>query len=265
MYLLFLFLLGTALGSFFNVVVYRTLQDKDWVRERSECEACGKKIAWHDNIPLLSFILLRGKCRYCGQSIGLIHPLVELLTGLGLVATAFIVQGPALPSSLFSTLALAFWIIVFLVSWLIFLFDFKAMIIPDFLVILLTLLAAAKLIYQFWAGDLSWAGLTADLFSTLALVLLFLSLWLITNKKGFGLGDVKLAAPLGLLLGLPQIIVGVFSAFIIGAVWGIILIVAGSKKFGQTIAFGPFLVIGFWLSLIWGQKLWAYYWQLLSG
>ena len=258
-----LFLLGLCLGSFFNVVVYRTLEDEEWVNSRSKCEACGKKLRWFDNIPLVSFLLLKGKCRSCGQQISLIHPLVELATGLGLVLTSFFVLRFKIPTSPTFWLAFVFWSLVFLASWLIFLFDLKAMIIPDKLVWILTLLGLLKTTLELTSNLVSRHQFFLNLVVTAALVLFFLLLWFITDKKGFGLGDVKLALPLGLILGYPSLIIGVFLAFIIGAIWGIILIITNKRKFGQVIPFGPFLIVGFWFSLIWGQQLWHYYWYQL--
>ncbi len=91
----------------------------------------------------------------------------------------------------------------------------------------------------------------------------FLALYFGTKKKGFGLGDVKLILPLTLILGYPNSIIGVFFAFIIGGIWGIILLAIGKKKIGQVLPFGPFLVVGAWIAMVCGEQLWQAYWQLL--
>lgn len=258
-----LFLLGLCLGSFFNVVVSRSLKEESWVAGRSKCDHCKQQLKWFDNIPLLSFLILKGRCRFCEKRISLIHPIIELATGFGLSFISFIILGLNFPQSPTQWLLLSFWICVFLISWLIFLFDLAAMIIPNKLVWLMTLLGLLKIMLQLTSDLISQQQLWLDLTVTFSLILFFLLLWLITGKKGFGLGDVKLALPLGLILGYPRLIVGVFLAFMIGGIWGIILIAFKRKKFGQVIPFGPFLIVGFWFSLIWGQQLWHYYWYQL--
>ncbi|MBD3250195.1 MAG: hypothetical protein GF381_01310 [Candidatus Pacebacteria bacterium] len=260
---LVLFFAGLSIGSFLSVIVQRSLAGKSWVRGRSQCDHCKKVILWYDNIPLVSFFLLRGRCRFCRQPIAFFHPLLEFLTGIGFVLTSWFSFGGLPPASFTQAAILVFWLLVFTVSWLIFWFDWQAMIIPDLLVIVLGGLALLRLGWLYLFHFLSPTQLLTTLAATVGLSLFFLSLWLITKRQGFGLGDVKLAIPLGLLLGFPQLIIGVFSAFIIGAVWGIILIISGRKKFGQVVPFGPFLIVGLWLALAWGQKLWLTYWQIL--
>lgn len=258
-----LFLVGLCLGSFFNVIIFRSLNNENWLGGRSKCDHCGQQLHWYDNVPLVSFLILKGRSRCCQQTISLIHPLVELATGIGLVTVSWAVMKFQVPQNINHILIFSFWCLVFAVSWLVFLFDLKAMIIPDSLVLVLTFLSLIKITLFLSSGLLTQDQLLIDFGVTLALVLFFLSLWWITGKKGFGLGDVKLAFPLGLILGYPSLIVGVFLAFIIGAIWGIILIINQKKKFGQVLPFGPFLVTGFWFSLIWGTELWDYYWHQL--
>lgn len=110
---------------------------------------------------------------------------------------------------------------------------------------------------------MQWPDFIAAVMSMVVLVSFFASLWWFTKGKGFGFGDVKLAAPLALLLGWPKILVGIFMAFIIGASVGVVLIVMGKKKMGQQIPFGPFLVIGTTLSLLWGEMIWQWYLNLI--
>lgn len=260
---LWLFVSGTCLASFLSVVVDRTLVEKDWTKGRSRCDHCSSLIAWYDNIPLLSFLLLRGRCRNCSQPIDSSLFLRELVLGFSFPLISFALFGLSLPSTPLAWLQLGLWLLILIVTWLIFWFDLKALIIPNSLVVGLLALSLVKLVLNLFSTRFSWLLLAQDVLPALLLVLFFGGLWVITHQKGFGMGDVKLALPLGLLAGFPEIIIMVFSAFIIGAIWGIILLITGQKKFGQVLPFGPFLLIGFWISLIWGDLLWQAYWQLL--
>ncbi|MEA2056605.1 MAG: prepilin peptidase [Patescibacteria group bacterium] len=253
------FSLGLVFGSFFNVIVYRFADDElNWKKGRSSCESCGTKIHWFDNIPLLSFILLKGRCRRCQERIALFHPLIEFLTGLIFASVAY--WQICINFNVFSFL---FWLFVIAVTWLIFLFDWFYLIIPDELVIVLAICGLTKNLITYSFGQLS----PFQLYSTFAVALittgLFWFLRWVTKKKGMGLGDVKLVGPLVLLMGFPESLVGVVLAFMIGAFFGIILVVLKQKKIKQKIAFGPFLIIGFWQALLIGKSVWEAYWQLI--
>ncbi|MBD3279723.1 MAG: hypothetical protein GF390_03360 [Candidatus Pacebacteria bacterium] len=255
-----LFVLGAIIGSFLNVVIYRTVQEQSWIKGRSKCEFCQQKIAWYDNIPLLSFFFLKGKCRHCQQTIGFIHPVVEFLTGALFVWWYWggfwffrLTQHP------FQTLQPLFWLLVGILLLIIFVADLRYLIIPDLAagaLLMITLLYRVSLTMM---GVMQLRDLQLAVISSIIITIGFALLWLITKGKGFGLGDVKLVFPLGLLLGWPKILVGVFLAFFIGAITGIILISLKRKKFGQVIAFGPFLVLGTVLALIWGEVIWHGY------
>jgi len=259
-----LFVLGLIFGSFLNVVIYRSIAGKNWLTGRSECDHCGSQIRWFDNIPLVSFIILRGRCRDCHGAISLTHPVVELLTASLFVwwywfgALFF-----RLTLAPFQTLQPLFWLMVGVILLMIALADYLYLIIPDLLVGLLTLLTLAYRLALVLSGqmqvhDLLWAGFGALLFSGL-----FFGLWWLTAGRGFGFGDVKLIIPLALLMGWPKVVVGVFLAFIFGAIVGVVLIALGRKQFGQTIPFGPFLIIGTITALLIGQNLIDWYMSLL--
>ena len=255
-----LFVFGLILGSFFGVILYRFgQQDQSWLRGRSCCDHCGRPIPWHDNIPLLSYVLLKGKARCCGQTIERLYPVLELASGVFTAGCGWI---------LFSFYQLTwvqfcFWLMTLLVMYLILLFDWLYMIIPDELVIVLLVMAGVYQTSTLLSAQSSWAELVNTSLVLIVVEVIFIGLWLITNKKGFGLGDVKLAAPLILLMGFPGAIVGVFLAFIIGSVWGILLILLKKKRLKQKVPFAPFLIIGSWLALLVGESLWTWYWQTL--
>ncbi len=262
---LILFLFGLIFGSFFGVIVNRMFDDKrSWRQGRSVCDHCGQTIAWYDNIPLLSFLLLGGRCRYCQQNISLSHPLTELLTGLVFILAGWLGLNSSFFTGLPLLLAVTIATIIVATLWLLLLIDLKHFIIPDELIIILMLLAVVKILLGYKQIWLSAANnLPLNIIVSLITAAFFLFLWFITNKEGMGLGDVKFIAPLSFLLGYPRNIVGVFLAFIIGGIWGIILLALGKKKFGQVLPFGPFLVIGAIIAIGWGQSLWQAYWSLL--
>lgn len=259
-----LFAFGAILGSFLNVYIYRSVRGESWVVGRSKCENCKKKISWYDNFPLISYVLLGRKCRHCKARIPLIHPVVEFLTGLLFVwwywGGSFFFQ---LTQDPFSILQPLFWLFVGVLLLVIFFADWIYFIIPDLAVgglFVLTLLYRIVLLYS---GVMQGGDFQMMLISVAMVEVFFLALWWFTKGKGFGFGDVKLGGPLALLLGWPKTLVGVFLAFVIGAIFGLILIFLGKKKFGQQIPFGPFLVTGTVLALLWGEPIWQWYMNLI--
>lgn len=255
---LILFLFGLAVGSFLNVVIYRLRQGDSPMRGRSYCDRCKKPIAWFDNIPLLSFILLRGKCRKCRRKIPIEYPLTELLVGIEFVWVYWLLavnfQFFGTWEGFYSLALLIYWLILFSGSLGIIIFDFKYRLIPDEVLYPLIGLALLRLPFSHqWA--VIWTALGSGMF--------LYSLYLITKKKGMGLGDVKLALLLGLVLGWPKILVAYFIAFLTGAVVGVILIISRKKKFKDRIAFGPFLLAAMLIAKLWGEQIWQWYQKVL--
>jgi len=227
MEILLLFLLGLVIGSFLNVLVYR-LNTEDKVPKfwqgRSLCPKCKHELSWEDNIPLFSFIMLLGRCRYCRQPISWQYPIVELVTAICFV---FVGLNPLL-------LALAaVFIVIFFSDWIFGL-------IPDEMIIVGSVVALF-LRPNFLVGTVS--------------ALIFLTIVLATKFRGMGLGDVKLAFLMGLLLGWPKSLVAFWAAFILGGVVAISLLLLKRTKFSATIPLGPFLVIGILISALWSTQL----------
>ncbi|MFH2118132.1 MAG: prepilin peptidase [Candidatus Paceibacterota bacterium] len=261
------FLLGSSVGSFLNVLVYRTMRGEDWVKGRSHCESCHRPITWYENIPIVSYLWLRGRCSHCRKSIDPIHPTLELLTG-----TLFLwwyVDGWSLFTAeawLLPILQPLFWLLVGIIAITIIIADFKEKIIPRQSVAVLTILTLCYRFVLIMTGEMQLVDLGWSLLWSLILVLAFFFLWWSTRGKSFGFGDVQLALPLGLLLGSWQrIIIGIWLAFLIGAVVGLTLVFFKKKKFRQAIPFGPFLLLGTALSLRWGYQIWESYLKLISG
>ena len=239
------FLMGLAGGSFLNAVIYRIDNLMSIARERSRCPHCKKEIAWYDLLPLLSFIALKGQCRNCGKKISWQYPVIELAT-----AVLFVVLYLSVGLSWY-TLFLA---IISMFLMVIFVVDLREMIIPDIMVIPALVFWAVVWIISLIPGiDL---GMPVDFLNFLYGGLLgagFIGLIvLITKGKGMGIGDIKLAGLLGFVLGWPYALIGLFAAFIVGSLIGIILLVTKIKKLKSEIPFAPFLIIGFYIAIFWG-------------
>lgn len=237
-----LFLLGLSIGSFLNVLIYRLPRSLS-LTGRSFCPKCRKKISWYDNLPLLSFVLLEGKCRHCHSPISWQYPLVELVTGILTVLSIkyFVLSRQDL-------ILTTYYLILIYTLIVIFFTDLYHEIIPDEIVYPAVIIT---LIFSLYPNIL-----ISNLISGFLAGLLFLSLYLLTSGRGMGFGDVKLAVLMGLFLGYPKIIVALYLAFLTGAAIGVILILRGKKKLKSHIPFGPFLVGSTIFALFYGHYLW---------
>lgn len=259
-----LFVFGLMIGSFLNVVVYRTIYGGSIVKGRSMCLSCKKKIGWFHNIPVISYLFLRGRCGNCGVRISWQYPVMEVLTGLLFVWWYMIGRGFfLLASEPFIWVQPMFWLVVGILLLLIFVFDLRFGIIPDGINLVLFFMSAFYRLLLVLQGEMQVVDLGAAVVSGVAVTAMFYGLYIGTKKKGFGFGDVKLAPSIGLLLGWPGVVVGVFGAYVIGAVMALGLLIFGKKKWGQTIPFGPFLVIGMVIALLWGDSIWSWYMSML--
>lgn len=251
-----LFIMGLVIGSFLNVVIYRMVNNDSPMRGRSYCDSCKQPIAWYDNIPLVSFLALGRKCRHCGEPIPWEYPAVEFITGALFVWWYFI--GSTffqLSSKPFLVIQPLFWLFVGILLVMIFFTDLMYYIIPDSAVFLLTVLT---FLYRFFLTNqnvMMSIDFQLAIVSAVGASMFFLSLFLLTRGKGMGFGDVKLVFPMGLLLGWPNTVVAIFLSFVIGAVAGVIAMAFKKKKLKSAIPFGPFLVLGTFIALLWGNDL----------
>lgn len=243
--------LGLIVGSFLNVVIYRVPLGLSIVRPGSACPGCHTPIAARDNIPLVSWLLLRGRCRTCGEPISARYPLVEALTGaVWLLITWWCWQpdglDPLLPWLLvLASAGVALWFI-----------DLDHHRLPDPIVLPL---------YPVGALGLALAGLVSGewplvpvLIAVGAWLLVIGGIWLLTGGRAMGFGDVKLAPVLAATLGwvgVSSALVGLLAAFVLGGVIGLVLMVTGRARRGTHIAFGPFLLLGALIGLLFGQAL----------
>lgn len=267
----FCFLLGLLVGSFLNVVIYRlpVMMERTWKQEardilelpappaddsgeafnlvvpRSRCPKCGHNITWYENVPLVSWLLLRGKCSECGIRIPARYPLVELMTGVLSAAVAWQLGfGPWLGGALLLT-----WCLVALSM-----IDFDTTLLPDS--ITLPLLWAGILMALLNLGPVSLAD------SVTGAVAGYLSLWsvywlfkLLTGKEGMGFGDFKLLGALGAWLGWQMLPLVILLSSVVGALVGSSLIALKGQDQAQPIPFGPYLAIAGWIALLWGDTI----------
>ncbi len=247
------FLFGLAIGSFLNCVVYRIEKNQSFLRGRSHCPKCNHTLNWQDLIPVFSFLLFGNKCRYCHKKISIQYPLVEIATGI-----VFLLVFNYFYFFNFQTIVSI--IYLFIISSLLIIiciYDLKYYIIPDkILFSAIAIVFLYQLIFSFRFLDFNplWAGLGACAF--------FLFIFLISDGRWMGFGDVKLAFFMGLFLGYPNILVALFLAFFLGAIIGVGLITLGNKNLKSEVPFGPFLITGTFLALLWGQELIQWYLRL---
>lgn len=270
---IYMFALGAVVGSFLNVCIFRLPEKKSLVWPGSHCVSCGSPIRWYDNIPILSFLILRGECRRCGQHISWQYPAVELLT-----AILFI-----LLFHQFSGLALIIYIVFVCALVVISFIDLKHYIIPNeisipgiFIGIGLSLLPARltggemvlpSSVPFISAGAPTIAG--SFLHSLIGCLtgggLLYLAAvfsLVFFKKEGMGGGDIKLLAMVGAFLGWELSILTIMIGAVLGAIVGLTLIFMQIKQRTDYIPFGPYLALGAVLSLLYGDRIWASYFQL---
>jgi len=215
-----------------------------------------------DLIPLLSFFLLKGKCRFCDKSISWQYPAVEFLTGT-LFLLFFVLRLPELNS--FVDFAQAGYF-VFIISLfvLILVYDLKHLLIPDEAIEAGLMVSGLWYLTAFLLGAQSLQELAGYIFSSLGASAFLLTLFLVTKGKGMGFGDVKFALLMGLFLGYPKIIAGLFLSFLIGAIIGLVMILLQKKGMKSEIPFAPFLVAGSFVAFFWGEAILQEYYMLFS-
>lgn len=234
------FVFGALIGSFLNVVVWRVPRGESIVRPPSACPQCSQQIAWYDNVPIVSWLVLRGKCRTCGVPISPRYPLVEAGTAVAFALVVWAAYLGVYPAALLP--ALLYWAAVGIALTLIDIDHHRlpnAIVLPSYLVTAALLLLASIL-----TGD--YGRLVTAAIGCLALYLLY---WVlaIAYPGGMGFGDVKLAGVLGMLLGWlgwAPLIVGGFSAFVLGGVLGAVLMIGRRATRKSRIPFGPFMIAG---------------------
>jgi leader peptidase (prepilin peptidase)/N-methyltransferase len=256
---------GLAIGSFLNVVVHRVPRRLSVLRPASACPGCGTAIAPRDNVPVLSWLLLRGRCRSCRTAIPARYPLVEALTGVAFVAVAvrFAPFGRGTASIVAGALVLLAFLWLAGAAIALSAIDVELRRLPDRIVLPSLLVGAVLLGTAAALTGNSGAALGAGAGAAGSLAL-YLALALV-RPGGMGMGDVKLAALLGLhlgFLGLAPLVVGVFAAFLLGGLAGVVIVLARGGSRGTAIPFGPWMIAGAGVGIFAGEPLAAAYLSL---
>ncbi|NQU05190.1 MAG: prepilin peptidase [Calditrichaeota bacterium] len=245
---LFIFFIGSALGSFLNVVIYRVPRDESIVSPGSHCPKCNRPIKPYENIPILSFVFLKGKCAGCGSGISVRYPVVEASMGI-LSAMMLWKFGWGWQLLFYCTMA-AVLLALSVIDIDVFRLPNKIVLTGSIFAVIITLLVMREHILDMIFGGLIGLGL---------LGLMGLIGRLLFHKETLGMGDIKLSGMIGLYLG-PWLTAGMYIiAVFIGAVVGLTLIAVGGKKWGSKIPFGPYLALGSIVTLLWGKELWGWY------
>jgi leader peptidase (prepilin peptidase) / N-methyltransferase len=240
-------LLGLVLGSFLNVVIYRLPRSESLVRPGSRCPKCGTPIRWYDNIPVISWLLLRGRCRACDVRIPIRYPVVEAITG-----TAFALAFWRFGLSWALLIAWAFIVAMVAVAFI----DYDHMIIPNKIVLpgaVIGLMASVAIHPQKW-----WVYVAGSLGAG-AFMFLLAMLW----PGGMGPGDVKMALFMGAVLG-AYVVVALFAAFLLGSVVGVYMLVVQKRSRKTQVPFGPYLALGAVLAVLVGETIVRSYMNIYS-
>ncbi len=271
-YLIYLIIIifGLIIGSFLNCVIYRLHIKKSFLGGRSFCPHCHHQLAWYDNLPVLSFIILKRRCRYCHQPISWQYPLVEIATAilflLVYVATFGYGQNLILTSTLID------WIILFR-NWfltailiLIFIYDLKYYLILDKIILpAIVLFLFINLFIVVLQSDLLsvWKALFNYLLAAAVVGGFFLIQFIISQGRWIGGGDIRLGALMGVSLGWPQALVALLIAYVGGSIIGLILIITRYKKMNSSVPLGTFIAPAVWLVMLWGPTILAWYQGLI--
>jgi len=260
----FVFFLGTCAGSFLNCVIYRLEKEKSFLTGRSFCPKCKHDLGFLDLIPILSFIFLAGRCRYCNKKISFQYPLIELITGILFLLTFHKILGSQ-DFTVFNILNFCYLLIFICFLIVIFVYDLKHYIIPDKVIypaIIISIIYQIFHIFCFSSHTLYFSSLLNSFASAVLAAGFFLLIILISKGRWMGVGDVKLSFFMGMFLKSPAILVALFSAFLIGGIIGIILIIFKKKKLKDEIPFGPFLTTGTFISFFAGPQIIDFYFSL---
>lgn len=232
-----LFLLGTCVGSFLNVLIYRIPKGEEFVKTPSHCMTCGHPLKWYELVPVVSWLAQGGKCRACGVKLSAQYPIVETLNGIMWLLTGILFRGDWLTVGLYCGL-FSMLLVLSVIDW-------REFIIPNGINLVIFLLGVVRLVTDLQNWLLYLIGMVS-------VGLVFLLLHVATGGNGLGMGDVKLVTAAGLLLGWPKMIL----AILVGSLSGALIHSARMKRgAGRKLAFGPYLAAGIWLAALVGQPL----------
>ena len=250
--IIFIAAIGLALGSFGTMILYR-LPRRESMMGRSQCTKCNQTLHWYDLVPIFSFLLLGGKCHYCNASISWRYPFIEGIIAFLLVM--LFVRSPGIDGITLLLLGIAMYCLV-----LIAFYDFDTQKIPDVFVIVLLLAAIFERVFFSQVGAPS--TMRDSFLGALIPIVFFGTLWIISNRRWIGSGDILLGSAIGLLLGVELTFLALFFAYAMGALAATMLIVLKLVNSKSAIAFGPFLASGAILAILTGEEFLMQYERL---
>jgi leader peptidase (prepilin peptidase)/N-methyltransferase len=263
------FVFGACVGSFLNVCIYRIPLDQSVVRPRSHCYSCDRAIPWYDNIPLISYLILRGRCRQCQTAYSARYFLVELLTALLFLGVWWKLGGDR-DAIRFDPLIPVYWMVL---SGLILgtFVDFDHLILPNRLTIggMIAGVICSLLVPSLHGVD---SRLHAVLWSLAGLAAGFCTLWLVARagrmafkQDAMGFGDVKLLGAIGAFLGIRAVFFTVLVSSLVGSVAGIAIVLTKGRAWQSRIPYGPYLALAAVIWIFQGRSWWDWYVHLLAG
>jgi len=285
-----IFIFGAVLGSFLNLVSDRVVKGEKIVASHSRCDKCGKELKALNLIPVISFLVQRGKCSFCKTGLSWYYPFSEILAGFLLVLAAILSKFSVVDSfSIDSLIGFLFLVIVFSFFEILLLADLKYLLIPDKIVVPAIIFVAIFHIsttvanlydyrnrlqnddfgrYLLKAGffenqvGTALRALGFNFGSAIAIALFFLFIVWVTRGRGMGGGDIRLGLLVGLVNGFPYNLLAVFLGFFIGAVVSIGLVITHKKTLKSVVPFGPFLILGSLICFVWGAEILNWYFNL---
>ena len=250
---IYLFVIGAAMGSFAGAVAWRLEKARDFVRERSECEHCHHVLAWYDLVPIVSWLSLKGRCRYCHKPIGVSALLLEIV-----MASAFVLSFMAWPHGwgVLGVTLFIVWLLALVLLAILFVYDVRHSLLPDVLVWPLTALGVVGFCLIRLAEGMPLIQWPVEaILALLPISGLYGLLYAFSKGRLIGFGDVKLGIPMGLLLGWEGALLALFVANYLGFLWVLPGMLRGKLKTGSRMPFGPFLIAAMFIIFLWGSLL----------
>lgn len=256
------FIYGATIGSFLNVCIWRIPREESVVRPRSHCPGCGHPIAWYDNLPLISWLVLGAQCRHCRTRISIRYPLVELVTAL-LFLAVWLKYGLDGRTPVYGLVVAGLVLGTFV--------DIDHLILPDRVTLggIIAGLLLSPLVPRLHGEISALRGLTA---SAVGAAVGYGGLWLVAlvgekifRKEAMGMGDVKLMGAVGALMGWPAVLFTIFVSSLIGTVTGVALILLKKHEWQSRLAFGPFIAVAALGWILGGREAFQAYWEWVAG
>lgn len=228
------FVIGAMMGSVANAIIDRLPRNESWFVGRSKCDKCKHELKFWDLIPIVSYLWLKGKCRYCHSPIPVRNLLVEIFLGVGFVLISHTGQ-----------------IMIMAIAWastIVFVMDQETMLVSDAIVLIWALMVVG---YKLSVGGIN----VNDIWGLVIGVVIIGGIWFISRGRAMGSGDIGIIGVIGLWVGYPKIFVALWMAFVIGAIVGSWMLLRSKKNIKSMIAFGPYLILGGWIAYFWGDMI----------